>query len=258
MADLKKYRARRDFEKTDEPEGQRASDSGDALRFVVQKHAARRLHYDLRLEMEGVLRSWAIPKGPSLDPSQKRLAVHTEDHPLEYLHFEGVIPAGQYGAGKMIVWDQGHYQCVGKETHPVRAWLQGTIDLRLYGEKLRGHWVLVRIKESENDWLLIKKEDGFADPGRDLLEEMSESVLSGLEVEELVEGVTVSHRHRYQRLLAELQLEPALIEPVPAPMQPTLVQQVPAGAGWLYELKYDGFRALAEKKTEKSGSSLAI
>ncbi len=208
--------------------------------------------------MEGVLRSWAIPKGPSLDPSQKRLAVHTEDHPLDYLHFEGVIPAGQYGAGNMIVWDQGNYQCVGKETHPVRAWHQGTIDLRLYGEKLQGHWILVKIKGSENDWLLIKKDDPFADPQRDLLKEMSESVLSGLEVEELVEGVTASHRHRYQRLLWELQLEPAQLERVPAPMLPSLVQKVPAGAGWLYELKYDGFRGLAEKQTAKSGSSLAI
>ena len=256
MSDLKKYRDKRDFERTSEPAGRSTSDSVGALRFVVQKHAARRLHYDLRLEMEGVLRSWAIPRGPSLDPSEKRLAVYTEDHPLEYLHFEGVISRGQYGAGNMIVWDQGSYQCVGKETNPVRAWRQGTLDLRLYGEKLQGHWVLVKIKDSQNDWLLIKKDDPYADPQKDLLEEMPESVLSGREVDELVEGITVSDQHRYQRLLSELQLEPSPIDQVPPPMLPSLVQKVPAGTGWLYELKYDGFRALAEKKTAKSGSSL--
>tara|TARA_B100000949_G_scaffold160817_1_gene141624 strand:- start:72 stop:605 length:534 start_codon:yes stop_codon:yes gene_type:complete len=150
----------------------------------------------------------------------------------------------------MIVWDQGSYQCVGKETNPVRAWRRGTLDLRLYGEKLQGHWVLVKIKDSQNDWLLIKKGDPYADPQKDLLEEMPESVLSGLEVEELVEGITVSHQHRYQRLLSELQLEPSPIDQAPPPMLPSLVQKVPAGTGWLYELKYDGFRALAEKKRQ--------
>ncbi len=256
MSDLKEYREKRDFEKTGEPAGQPEAGSNGSLRFVVQKHAARRLHYDLRLEMEGVLRSWAIPRGPSLDPSEKRLAVHTEDHPLEYLHFEGVIPAGEYGAGNMIVWDRGSYQCVGKEIHPVRAWHQGMLDLQLFGEKLQGYWILVKIKDSPTDWLLIKKDDPYADPLRDVLEEMPESVLSGLEVDELVEGIPFSDQHRYQRLLSELQLEPSPIDQVPPPMLPSLVRKVPAGSGWLYELKYDGFRALAEKKTAESVSFL--
>ena len=258
MSELKKYREKRDFQKTGEPEGSHSAPAGKSLRFVVQKHAARRLHYDLRLEMEDVLRSWAVPRGPSLDPAEKRLAVGTEDHPLEYLHFEGVIPRGEYGAGSMIVWDQGTYECIGKETNPVRAWHSGTLDLRLHGEKLLGHWVLVKIKGSAADWLLIKKDDQYADARRDLLQQMPESVLSGLEVGELVEGTTVPHQYRYQRLLSELQLDPSPLDQVPRPMLPSLVPEVPEGVGWVYELKYDGFRCRAEKKTAKSASILEL
>ncbi len=255
---LERYKKKRDFEGTPEPAGEVTETA--AHRFVVQKHAARRLHYDLRLEMEGVLRSWAIPRGPSLDPEEKRLAVNTEDHPLEYLEFEGVIPEGHYGAGNMIVWDRGTYECRGAETDPVKAWHKGTIDLRLHGEKLKGYWLLVKLKgkDEADNWLFFKKPDQYADSGRDITEELPESVLSGLDVSELVEGEQVRWASRVERLLEELQIEPSPIEETVAPMLATLVTRVPSGSGWLFELKYDGIRALAEKKTAISGSTPAI
>ena len=252
---LRNYQKKRDFGATPEPAGETAPSPEGNYRFVMQKHAARRLHYDLRLEMEGVLRSWAVPRGPSLDPSEKRLAVHTEDHPLDYLEFEGVIPEGSYGAGKMIVWDRGTYRCVGAQTDPVASWKRGLIDLQMEGEKLKGLWVLVRTSSGEdNQWLLLKKKDSHADATRDITEEMPESVLSGLEVEELIAGQTSSWTTRLDRLLSELQIEPSPIEGLVAPMLATLVDDVPEAGQWSYELKYDGIRALAEKKTAISKS----
>src|SRR5438132_1525246 len=138
---LREYHRKRDFAKTPEPRGREAPAAGDS--FVVQKHAATRLHYDFRLEMEGVLRSWAIPKGPSLDPSQARLAVQVEDHPLGYGDFEGIIPAGQYGGGTVVVWDRGHWIPDGD---PVAGHRAGKLSFRLDGEKLHGAWTLVRMK----------------------------------------------------------------------------------------------------------------
>ena len=251
---LRNYQKKRDFGATPEPSGAIAPAPEGVYRFVMQKHAARRLHYDLRLEMEGVLRSWAVPRGPSLDPSEKRLAVNTEDHPLEYLEFEGVIPEGSYGAGKMIVWDRGTYRCVGSQKDPVASWKRGLIDLQLEGEKLKGLWVLVRTSRGEeNQWLLLKKKDTHADSTRNLTEEMPESVLSGLEVEELIGGETSSWTTRLNRLLSELQIERSAIDGQVAPMLATLVEKVPEGGHWGYELKYDGIRAMAEKKTGISG-----
>src|SRR4051794_5878145 len=158
---LQAYREKRDFGATPEPSGEAAGEVGD--RFVVQKHAARRLHYDLRLELDGVLKSWAVPEGPSLVPGVKRLAVHTEDHPLEYLSFEGVIPKGEYGGGTMIVWDRGRWV---PEGDPRAAYAKGRITFALDGERLHGRWHLVRTRQKpgqkREQWLLFKAGDDFA------------------------------------------------------------------------------------------------
>ena len=248
---LDKYRSKRDFQKTGEPAGDPQGSKGGAFRFVVQKHQARRLHYDFRLEMEGVLRSWAVPKGPSLDPSEKRLAIQVEDHPLEYGDFEGVIPSGQYGAGKVIVWDQGTFECLGAEKDPTRAWSGGKLDLRLEGHKLKGMWLLIRLKgDAENPWLLFKKEDEFADPDTEITQAAPESILSGREVEEIQEGDSPTWNSAVQRFLEELQIQPKEIQGQVKPMLATLAGEVPEAEHWCYELKYDGVRAVAVKDEE--------
>ena len=190
---LERYRAKRDFTKTAEPPGGAVTPATSV--FVVQKHAARRLHYDLRLQFGDTLKSWAVPQGPSLDPKVRRLAVHVEDHPLEYADFEQPIPKGQYGAGAMIVWDRGTWVAMGD---PEAEYRKGTLKFRLLGEKLGGGWMLVRLKPKEGErgdnWLLIKERDPFARPGEGdkLLEERPESVLSGRRVEELAEPAAPS------------------------------------------------------------------
>src|SRR5919107_4610947 len=155
------YAAKRDFSATPEPAGKAYTSTGD--RFCVQKHDARRLHFDLRLELDGVLKSWAVTRGPSLVPGEKRLAVHTEDHPIDYIDFEGVIPAGQYGGGTLIVWDQGRWRPDGD---PRKAYAKGHLDFTLEGERLKGRWHLVRMRprprEKKEQWLLIKGDDEYA------------------------------------------------------------------------------------------------
>ena len=187
MRDLRRYRAKRDPERTPEPFGAedplRALPPEAAHGFVVQQHAARALHYDLRLEIDGVLVSWAIPKGPSLDPKHKRLAVQTEDHPLEYADFEGVIPKGEYGAGPVIVWDRGSYENLRDEPME-EALAAGHASFRLAGEKLHGGWSLRQIEGRR--WLLVKRRDDEAD-GPDPVAERPESVVSGRTIEELGE-----------------------------------------------------------------------
>jgi bifunctional non-homologous end joining protein LigD len=184
---LEAYRKKRDPDRTPEPFGGRPPAGGRL--FVVQKHAARRLHYDLRLEMAGVLKSWAVPKGPSLDPAEKRLAVQTEDHPLEYANFEGVIPEGQYGAGTVLVWDRGTWEPI-EDPHAGLA--KGHLKFRLHGEKLRGGWTLVRIKSRDprqegKTWLLIKERDEAARPAAkyDITAARPESVLTGRDLEQI-------------------------------------------------------------------------
>lgn len=191
-AKLASYRAKRDFDLTAEPEGrERRNRRGAALAFVVQKHAARHLHYDLRLELDGVMKSWAVAKGPSLVPGEKRLAIHVEDHPLDYNSFEGVIPAGQYGGGTVLLWDRG---CWLPEGDPREGYEKGHLAFRLEGEKLKGGWHLVRMKqrpgERRDNWLLIKQEDGHARPpdAPDILEEEPRSVASGRTIEEIAAG----------------------------------------------------------------------
>ena len=166
---LGEYRRKRDFDRTPEPSGARtATTPASGLRFVIQKHAATRLHYDFRLELDGVLKSWAIPKGPSLDPGEKRLAVHVEDHPLDYGGFEGVIPKGQYGGGTVLLWDHGTWKPLDED--PVAAYHRGSLKFILNGEKLNGKWALVRMggraaREGRENWLLIKERDDVAKPG---------------------------------------------------------------------------------------------
>ena len=167
---LKEYKAKRHFEQTAEPKGTLKRSRGP-LRFVVQKHQASRLHFDLRLELGGTLKSWAVPKGPSLNPDDKRLAIHVEDHPLDYRRFEGTIPAGNYGAGTVMIWDQGTYQAPGvtdrdENEQLVEEGLQrGRLSFILHGSKLNGEFALVKLKQGkENEWLLIKKHDAFATP----------------------------------------------------------------------------------------------
>jgi bifunctional non-homologous end joining protein LigD len=182
---------KRDFRTTPEPCGKVARRKSGALSFVVQKHAATRLHYDFRLELNGVLLSWAVPKGPSLDPAEKRLAIQVEDHPLEYGDFEGVIPSAQYGSGTVMVWDRGTW--VRKE-HPVSGYAGGVLKFDLHGEKLEGGWTLVRTrgskyggKSGKQAWLLIKEKDEFARHGADahIVDNEPNSVLSGRTIEEI-------------------------------------------------------------------------
>ncbi|HEU4685886.1 MAG TPA: DNA ligase D [Nitrospira sp.] len=186
---LERYRAKRDFTRTPEPKGSAGAERGARPIFVVQKHAASRLHYDLRLEMGGTLKSWAVPKGPSLDPSHKRLAVHVEDHPLDYADFEGVIPPDQYGAGTVLIWDRGHWKPVG---NPEDGYRRGVLKFQLEGKKLRGGWTLVRMgrrdhgpRDSDKDnWLLIKERDAEArtGPSANIVERCPDSVQSGRDI----------------------------------------------------------------------------
>ena len=183
---LAKYRAKRDFTKTAEPSGQTKVTDSQKLRFVIQKHAASHLHYDLRLELDGVFKSWAVTKGPSLDPHDKRLAVEVEDHPLDYGDFEGTIPKGQYGGGTVMVWDRGFWDCEA----PQQAYSKGKLDFTLEGEKLHGGWILTRMRpregEKRTNWLLIKHRDAFAREGKKsrILDE-DKSVASGRSMDEI-------------------------------------------------------------------------
>lgn len=236
------YDRKRDFTRTTEPRDapRKRRGAAGALRFVVQKHDARRLHYDFRLELDGTLKSWAVPKGPSLDPHDKRLAVHVEDHPLDYAGFEGSIPEGNYGAGDVIVWDHGIWQPHGDPREGYRA---GKLKFGLVGEKLSGDWTLVRTRlrgsGDKEQWLLIKEADDQARPAGeyDIVAALPQSVISGRGVGGLP-GPAVRKAPppaRDARLALPAQLAPALA---------TLVERPPAG-DWLYEVKFDGYRLLA-------------
>ncbi len=223
---LHDYRRKRDFRRTPEPAGGDAPEGG--RRFVVQRHAARRLHYDFRLELDGVLKSWAVPKGPSLDPAEKRLAVHVEDHPLEYGDFEGMIPAGEYGAGEVILWDRGRWTPLGDPGQGYRA---GKLKFQLDGEKLRGGWTLARMGgragEGGKNWLLLKERDAEARDATqgDVTAERPESVAA-------VPPSSLPER-----------LRPQLATPADTP---------PAGDEWLHEIKYDGYRALCRLESGRA------
>ena len=191
---LAEYRTKRDFSVTAEPEGGAAPATAN-LAFVMQKHAATRLHFDLRLELDGVMKSWAVPKGPSMDPSVKRLAMEVEDHPIEYNAFEGIIPKGQYGGGTVMLWDRGIYTYGGTDLDPIeglrRGYQKGDFKFVVLGERLKGSFVLVRTsrgKPGKNEWLLIKHKDEFAEPGAEVVEEYTTSVATGRTMEEIKTG----------------------------------------------------------------------
>ena len=192
---LEKYRAKRNFKVTPEPRGKVVRGARHALSYVIQKHAASHLHYDFRLELNGVLLSWAVPKGPSLDPADKRLAMHVEDHPLEYGGFEGVIPERQYGAGTVMLWDRGTWE---PEGDAVAGYKKGHFKFELHGEKLKGSWALVRThgskyggKTGDQAWLLIKEKDEYARPGgRSIVETAPKSVTTARSLDEIAAART--------------------------------------------------------------------
>ena len=256
---LTEYASKRKFEKTPEPKPGHLH-GGRRLVFVVHKHAARALHYDLRLELEGVLKSWAVPKGPSLDPSVKRLAVMVEDHPLDYRDFEGVIPEGNYGAGSVIIWDRGfyHHPSAGDENESEKFLLdglrKGDMKFVLEGEKLQGEFALVKTGKDGKSWLLLKKKDRHASKG-DILGE-NRSVVSHKTLEEVFEadpGKSSGQKKIEQIRLREAmeceELHDAPVTPMPhnvKPMLATLVREPFDHPEWLFEVKWDGYRAVAE------------
>ncbi len=244
--DLEEYRRKRDPGATPEPFGGPSPAGGS--RFVVHKHSARRLHYDLRLLIDGVLKSWAVPKGPSVRSHEKRLAVHVEDHPLEYGDFEGVIPEGNYGAGPSIVWDTGRFRLVKPE--PAREQIErGKLEFELFGFKLRGRWTLARMSGKDKEWLLLKKADAYAGEAEPT-ERFPASVLSGLTVEELRDGP--QRIETLRRRLTELGAPRADIAPRgELVMLATLVEAPPTDPDWLFEIKYDGVRVLAHRADDQ-------
>lgn len=246
---LGKYREMRDFSRTPEPFGSKAPEGNI---FVVQKHAASHLHYDFRLRLHGALKSWALSKGPSLDPDQHRLASQTEDHPLEYASFEGIIPAGNYGAGTVLIWDQGTWEALdgGKGDY-----YRGRLRFTLHGERLKGNWVLVREVDDPRKWILVKEEDEYATLEDPLLQETS--VATGRTMERIAE----EHDRVWTSDRGEVSVArefghppggslPVFIEPQAA----TLADQVPAGDDWLHEIKYDGYRMVC--RIDKPGGGI--
>lgn len=244
---LREYQRKRDFQKTAEPSGRRESrGAAGTRRFVVQKHAASRLHYDFRLELEGTLKSWAVPKGVPFAHGEKRLAVHVEDHPLSYIGFEGPIPKGQYGGGTVMVWDQGTYEPASKT--PAKDLAAGKLHFTLHGDKLRGEWYLVRLRDEEQ-WLLIRGGEDM----KPVSERMDDtSALSGRNMKQLASAEPwISDR---QKKASAPRLKPAVkrgkvrrswTQAFVEPMKARAVTEAPEDEGWIYEVKFDGFRALA-------------
>ena len=259
---LTTYRQKRDFASTREPKGIARRRRGGHS-FVVQKHDARRLHYDFRLEMDGVLKSWAVTRGPSLVPGDKRLAVHVEDHPLEYGDFEGTIPKGQYGGGTVVLWDRGDWKPLGDAAKGLK---KGHLEFELSGEKLRGRWHLVRMASRRNEkrenWLLIKGDDPFArdENAADILEEQPDSVKSGKSIEEVAGKAASSSKverarkpaaspaPKRQPKASRKSAFPGFVEPALATLRP----RAPSGDRWIHEIKFDGYRLQAHLREGKA------
>ncbi|TCK30995.1 ATP-dependent DNA ligase LigD phosphoesterase module /ATP-dependent DNA ligase LigD polymerase module [Ancylobacter aquaticus] len=271
---LDAYRRKRDFTRTREPQGGEVEAPGHA--YLIQKHAARRLHYDLRLEMDGVLKSWAVTRGPSLVTGEKRLAVHVEDHPLDYGSFEGTIPKGEYGGGTVLLWDRGSWEPVGDAA---KGYKKGHLEFELHGEKLSGRWHLVRMAprrgEKADNWLLMKVEDAAARPegAPDILEEMPDSVKTGRTLDAIAKGedppvppksvkakvakpraatkAKASGKAKASTPSGDAAPLPAFVEPALA----TLVAKAPGGKLWIHEIKYDGYRLQARLDLTAKGKS---
>jgi bifunctional non-homologous end joining protein LigD len=255
---LDTYRAKRDFTRTAEPSGKASRRKPGGFRYLIQKHAATRLHFDLRLELDGVLLSWAVPNGPSLNPRDRRLAVRTEDHPLDYGDFEGTIPKGEYGGGTVMLWDEGTWEPVGD---PEAALAKGDLKFILHGERLKGKWVLVRMRKKPGDrsrhenWLLIKERDEYAtEEKKPITERVATSVRSGRTMTEIANG-------NVEWLKSGMSIRKDAADPprkrggrakggaappkFVGPQLATLVDAPPAGDDWVHEIKYDGYRLLA-------------
>jgi len=246
--DIETYNRKRDFSKTREPKGRKLKGKGDS--FVVQKHDASRLHWDFRLELDGVLKSWAVPKGPSLDPGENRLAMRTEDHPLDYGGFEGTIPKGEYGGGTVMLWDHGRWEPDPRKD-PKKTIEEGHLHFTLEGERMKGEWVMFRLKpkpgEKAEPWMLKKVTDDFADPddGDALVDNCVTSVTTGRTMAEIAAGEDVWRSNRGGQKGGRgkrkaSKAPPAFLDPQLA----TLVDEVPTGNSWIHEIKYDGYRLL--------------
>ncbi|HEU5481742.1 MAG TPA: DNA ligase D [Sphingomicrobium sp.] len=246
--DIETYNRKRDFTKTREPRGRRLKGKGD--RFVVQKHEASRLHWDFRLELDGVLKSWAVPKGPSLDPEEKRLAMRTEDHPLDYGGFEGTIPKGEYGGGTVMLWDEGRW-IPDPRKDPSKTIEEGHLHFTLEGERMKGEWVMFRLKprpgEKAEPWMLKKVTDEYADPGDGdaLVDNCVTSVTTGRTMAEIAAGEDVWRSNRSGKKGGRTKKAAGRAPPpFQEPQLATLVDDVPAGGSWIHEYKYDGYRLL--------------
>lgn len=272
---LTEYHRKRDFNKTAEPKGSVEKETGTRTKrtFVIQKHAASHLHYDFRLELDGVLKSWAVPKGPSMNPQDKRLAMQVEDHPVEYGDFEGIIPAGEYGGGTVMLWDTGEWEPLDPESNPLADWHKGNMKIRLKGKRLQGGFAIFHIKggkygddDNKKSWLLIKERDDHAAEGS-ITEEHTTSVTTGRTMEEIAAGKASAKKKkgdggggglRVWTGTKDAQDQPEAVDPgavqgarkgaFPAQVKPqlaTLVQTAPRGENWVHEIKFDGYRFLA-------------
>lgn len=247
---LDTYRKKRDFAKTPEPKGRVLKKTNHL--YVIQKHAASHLHYDLRLELEGVLKSWAVPKGPCLDPHVKRLAIHVEDHPVDYATFEGLIPKGEYGGGTVMLWDKGQWESLDED--PTKAYNKGHLRFNLRAEKLNGRWDLIRFKE-EGEWFLIKYQDDFAKPlaTYDITLEEPLSVKSNQSIDEISQNSNTMWDQKEKKSLKNDNDNISNLPNVPIPSKisvelATLVSIPPEGDIWLHEIKFDGYRMVAFKQ----------
>ncbi|MCZ6915038.1 MAG: non-homologous end-joining DNA ligase [Rickettsia endosymbiont of Ixodes persulcatus] len=245
---LQSYRKKRNFKLTSEPYGKTKASKNNL--YLIQKHAASHLHYDLRLELNGVLKSWAIPKGPSLDPSIKRLAIHVEDHPIEYGTFEGIIPKGQYGGGTVMLWDTGSWQC--EDSEPNTAYKKGSLRFIIKGKKLKGQWHLVRIKNNPKSWLFIKANDKYARSEKEyiIIEKKSYSVLSHRSLEAIAHTNHGTYKKTQPRSnkthnKIEKTIKKSAMPTRIYPELATLVDNPPIGDEWGHEIKYDGYRIIS-------------
>jgi bifunctional non-homologous end joining protein LigD len=268
---LSDYNRKRDFARTAEPAGkvEKGAKASGGRRFIVQKHDATRLHYDFRLEMDGVLKSWAVTRGPSLDPEDKRLAVRTEDHPISYAEFEGVIPEGEYGGGTVMLWDKGSWAPIeGKSEKDLE---EGHLHFTLDGERMKGEWLLVRMKgkpgEKRENWLLRKIDDEQAGAGGDFVERELTSVKTGRTMAEIAgdrkgeaslkgkSGKTfnaiMAKADRHNRAIAKPRSKHGKPPAFRKPQLATLVDHVPTGSQWIHEIKFDGYRALIAAAGDK-------